>query len=319
MAGEAAPETETAHSGRTTPITATVLLTAETAGDDGAEQRALAQRVRDACRRWGIDASVRTVSARELEGAVRAAVAARSRLVVVGGGDGSISTAAAVLTGAETPLGVLPLGTFNHFARDLGIPVELDNAVQVIARAHVRCVDVGEVNGRVFINNSSIGLYPSAVETRDTQRERFGWSKWPAMVYGSLTVVRRFRLLRVTVRVEGQTRQLITPFLFVGNNEYELSLFTMGRRRRLDGGQLGLYIARTSSRWGVARLVLHTLMGRLNQAEELESFCSSSLEIESNRRDLRVACDGEVMRMAPPLRYRIRPRALQVIAPSVPT
>lgn len=307
------------QTGQNVSMTATVLLTATAGGDDAAEQRSEAQRVGDTFRRWNVDATVRTVRGRELADAVRASVESKPSLVVVGGGDGSMSTAASVLAGGGTPLGVLPLGTLNHFAKDLGIPLDLDEAVQVIVHGHVRHVDVGEVNGQVFVNNSSIGVYPRAVEARDAQQERFGWSKWPAMVYGSLAVVRQFRLLRVTVRAENHDQRFITPFLFVGNNEYELSLFTMGRRLCLDGGQLGLYIASTTSRWGVARLTLHALMGRLDQAKEFESFCLSTVDIESNRRNLRVARDGEVTRMAPPLRYRIRPRALQVIVPTVST
>lgn len=135
---------------------------------------------------------------RELADAVRTAASSNAEVVVVGGGNGSISTAAGVLAGGTKPLGVLPLGTLNHFAKDLGIPLTLDDAVETIARGHVRQVDVSEVNGRVFVNNSSIGLYPRAVAVRDQHRAQHSWSKWPAMVYGSFTVVREFRLLRVS-------------------------------------------------------------------------------------------------------------------------
>lgn len=297
---------------------AAVLLTATAGAEDSpGEQQDETARIRDAFQHAGVDATIAVVQGPELAQAVQSAAASDAEVVVIGGGDGSISTAAAVLAGTRKPLGVLPLGTLNHFAKDLNIPLELEPAVQAILQGHVREIDVGEVNGQVFVNNSSIGLYPRAVERRDEQQERHGWSKWPAMAVAALTVVRQFRLLHVRLHTEDRVLRLLTPFIFVGNNEYEMSLFAMGRRRCLDGGTLGLYIAKTSGRLGLGRLLLHALVGRLDQAKEFESQCVSEFEIQTHHRGLRVARDGEVTRMRPPLHYRVRPRALRVIAPAL--
>lgn len=295
---------------------AAVVLTASAGAPEAkAQQVDERRRVEAAFRRAGIEATITVVQGPELADAVRSAAASEADIVVVGGGDGSMSTAAAVLMEATKPLGVLPLGTLNHFAKDLGISLDLEEAVQTIAQGRAREIDVGDVNGHVFVNNSSIGLYPRAVDRRDEKQERQGWSKWPAMLIATLTVVRQFKLLRVSVHTGDQVLSLSTPFIFVGNNEYEMNLFLMGRRVCLDGGTLGLYLTKTVGRFGLVRLVFHALIGRLEQAEEFESRCLSAFEIQTNRRSVLVARDGEVTRMRPPLKYRIRPRALRVIAP----
>ncbi len=294
---------------------AAVFLTSGAGGDAHAEHHAESERVTEAFRLTHIEPTIHVVKGAELGARVRAAVSSEADTIVVGGGDGSISTAAGIMAGGRKPLGVLPLGTLNHFAKDLGIPLTLEDAVQALAQGHVREIDVGEVNGQVFVNNSSIGLYPRAVNARDEHQERHGWSKWPAMVYAALGAVREFRLLRVSLRTDGLTRRVKTPFVFVGNNEYEMSLLAMGKRSCMDAGRLGLYIAKTTGRVGLVRLALHAIIGRLDQSKEFESLCLSEFDIESRRWSLRVARDGEVTRMRPPLRYRTRPRALRVIVP----
>lgn len=290
----------------------TVFLTAGA----GVEEDTGEARVAQAFQAARLEASIHVVAGAELADRIRAAVSPDEHTIVVGGGDGSLSTAAGVLAGGTNPLGVLPLGTLNHFAKDLGIPLALEEAVHTIAQGHSREIDVGEVNGQVFVNNSSIGLYPRAVEERDEQRERHGWSKWPAMLSAAIAVVREFRLLRVSIHADGRMRNLKTPFVFVGNNEYEMSLFSMGTRTCMDGGRLGLYIAKTAGRAGLARVALHAIVGRLDQSKEFESLCVQAFDIESRRASLRVSRDGEVTRMSPPLRYRTRPRALRVIVPA---
>lgn len=299
---------------------AAVLLTASAGGKNSvAQQQETARRVEQAFDDAGVAGTVAIVEGSELPEAVRSAVASDADIVVIGGGDGSISTAAAVLVDGAKPLAVLPLGTLNHFAKDLGMPLELEEAVRVIALGHVREIDVGEVNGLIFVNNSSVGLYPRAVARRDEHQQRRGWPKWPAMLVATMTVLRQFRLLRINLHADVGTSRVSTPFVFVGNNEYEMNLFSMGRRTCLDGGVLGLYIARISGRLGLLRLLLHAVVGRLEQAREFESQCLLEFEIETRRRTVQVARDGEVTRMRTPLRYRVRARALRVIAPPPPS
>jgi diacylglycerol kinase family enzyme len=219
------------------------------------------------------------------------------------------------VVGTSTALGVLPLGTLNHFAKDLGIPLELEAAVRTISAGHVASVDVGEVNGRIFINNSSLGLYPQIVRHRETQQRRLGRSKWPALVWASLTALRRSPFMNVRLQVDQVEHQYKTTFVFIGNNEYVMEGFNIGQRTRLDGGQLSIYVSHRRGRGGLVTLALRALFGRLQQAKDFQALAAQTLEVETRREHLHVATDGEVTLMDTPLSYRILPGALRVITP----
>jgi YegS/Rv2252/BmrU family lipid kinase len=251
----------------------------------------------------------------ELEALVRAAAEKRPPLMIAAGGDGTISSAAAVLAGTDTILGVLPFGTLNHFAKDLHIPLTLEEAVQNIVDANVVQVDVGEVNGRVFINNSSLGLYPDMVRDRKRQQTRLGRGKWRSLVWASVAVFRRYPFLAVSIEVDGKKRVLRTPLVFIGNNEYVMSGFDIGARECIDAGVLSLYIVRKHGRAALVRLALEMLTGRLKQARDFEALTTTEFTIETRHSHILVAADGEVQGMKSPLHYRIRPRSLRVIVP----
>ena len=154
--------------------------------------------------------------------------------VVVGGGDGSVNGAAALLAGTGVPLGVLPLGTLNHFSRDLGMPAELEPAAAAIVAATPRAVDVAEVNGHVFVNNSLLGAYPYMVADRERRRDRHGLGKWTAMTLAFLRMLWRFPRRRLTLCLEGESVPVRTPSLMVGVNEYDPRDFELRRRNGLD-------------------------------------------------------------------------------------
>src|SRR3979409_1722153 len=164
--------------------------------------------------------------------------------IVVGSGDGSVRTVASVLAGSDIPLGILPLGTLNHFAGDLGISSVAERAVATIAAGEQRVVEVGEVNNVIFVNNSSIGFYPYLVLERERRRRRKRLSKWIAMMLAMARVLRNLPLFRLTIVVEVTVEPCRSPFLFVGNNEYRISGPGLGARERLDRGELCLYVAR---------------------------------------------------------------------------
>jgi diacylglycerol kinase family enzyme len=234
--------------------------------------------------------------------------------VVAAGGDGTVSAIAAGLAGTSTPLAVLPLGTLNHFAKDIGMPLELDAAARAIAEGYVGHVDVAELNGRPFVNNSSIGLYPEMVLDRD-ETQRAGRSKWAAMVLASARVLRRFPLLRVVIGTENGSIVAKTPFVFVGNNSYTVDVLRLGAREHLDRGELSLYMVRSTSRRKMFWLMVRGILQRLHAVSDFEFHRVSELTIRSGKHRLYVALDGEVVPMAPPLHYRIRPHALAVILP----
>jgi len=248
--------------------------------------------------------------------AARAAAASGADAVVAAGGDGTVSSVASALAGTATPLGVLPIGTLNHFARDLGIPLDLASAVRILAERRVRRVDVGEVNGRTFVNNSSIGVYPDIVVHRDELR-RQGYRKWTALAIATLRTIRRYRGVSVRISAGDSTKRARTPFVFVGNNEYRVDGIRLGARDRLDAGRLFAYLAPRLRGRDLPGLLVLALAGRARAHQTLESFAAVELQIDtSRRRRLRVALDGEVAPMSTPLHYRVRPRALEVIVPA---
>jgi len=250
------------------------------------------------------------------EAALARARSAEIDAVVVGGGDGSIRTVAGVLAETGVPLGILPLGTLNHFAKDLGIPLHLKEAAEVIANGETRAVDLAEVNGEAFINNSSIGIYPYLVLDRERRRANHKLAKWMAMVPALFRAARHFPRRRLALSAEGWTRPYRTPCLLIGNNEYGLEFPTLGRRHQLDQGKLSVYVVKQRRPWGLFWMVWRMAFGKVNQARDVESFRLEELKVRSKTSRLPVALDGEVEIMHPPLEYRSRPGALQVIVPS---
>ncbi|HYR74308.1 MAG TPA: diacylglycerol kinase family protein [Pyrinomonadaceae bacterium] len=236
-------------------------------------------------------------------------------VIVAGGGDGTINAVASAVVGSDKILGVLPLGTLNHFARDLKIPNDLDLAARAIASGRIISVDVGEVNGRIFLNNSSLGLYPTMVLEREKE-QRLGAGKWPAFVWAAVTVFRRYPFLDVRLSVDGREFRRRTPFVFVGNNEYAMERLNIGLRERLDRGQLSLYITHRTGRWGLIRLALRALFGRLREEKDFLALCTKEIRVQTRHKRLRVAFDGEVDVLETPLHYRVRPGALRVIVPN---
>jgi len=263
----------------------------------------------------GVEAKVDAVAPEDLAAALAdAAKAPGWDVVAVGGGDGTLGTAAAALADTGRPLGILPMGTLNHFARDAGIPTDLKGAVATIVNGAPRRVDIAEVNGRVFVNNSAVGLYPRMVRLREAQQER-GRSKRLAMLFASFATLRTFHRHRLRIATPGSDVPIETPLLFIGNNRYQFDLFALGRRERIDGGELCLYAVRAHNRARLLWAGLRGLFGRLDQQRDFVTLYVTEAEISSDRTALTVATDGEQQRMEMPLSCRIRPGALTIMAP----
>ena len=274
----------------------------------------IADKVAAALKAAGIDAEIELIDGGDCEVRAKAAAERGDKLVIVGGGDGSISAAASALVDSKTALGVLPLGTLNHFARDLGIPADLDEAAKLIAAGHERRVDVAEMNGRVFINNSAIGLYPLMVRDRDVQQKRLGRSKRLAMLVASVRTLARFNHQRLTLTVNDEKARVDTPLLFVGNNDYRLDIGAAGQRESLDDGQLSVFVMRKNTRRGLIAASIRALFNRAREDDMVSLENVQRLRVDSHRGQLSVSLDGEVVRKTPPLDYRIRKAALRVIA-----
>lgn len=238
-----------------------------------------------------------------------------ARLIVAAGGDGTVSAVAEAVAGTGAVMGILPLGTLNHFARDLGIPDALDDAIQVLANPAVTTVDCAEVNGRIFVNNSGLGLYPTTLALREQKQQEAGWRKWPAHLWAALKALARYRMLTILVEAGGRALVRTTPMVFIGNNDYRMQGLQLGSRTRMNGGKLCLVIPHRTGRLRLLWFSLRALFGRRYPGTELDHIHTDSLRIESGHHRLRVALDGELTRLETPLTYRILPGALRVAVP----
>jgi YegS/Rv2252/BmrU family lipid kinase len=281
------------------------------------QESGIQQRLETAFKAAGVDARLSLAqSGSAVTKLAQQAANSDAEIIVAAGGDGTINSVASAIIGTGKTLGVLPFGTMNHFAKDLLIPLDLQSAVNTIVEGHESSVDIGDVNGHIFINNSSLGLYPSIVRERERQQQ-LGWGKWPAYVWAALAVMRRYPFLDIQVGVEGKELRSRTPFIFVGNNEYEMETLNIGGRACLDKGKLSLYTTNRIGRLGLIRLALRALFGGLHQEKDFVALCTKEIRIETRQKHVRVALDGEVTLIAPPLHYRSLPAALRVLTPAL--
>ncbi|MFL9926066.1 diacylglycerol kinase family protein [Herbaspirillum lusitanum] len=285
----------------------------------GGHAQELAQHITAEFDKYGVSAQVTlAASGEQMIETARQAVHDKVSIVAVGGGDGSVNAVASVLVAAKdcrSALGVLPLGTLNHFAKDLNIPLALDEAIRNIAEGRRISVDTGEVNGVPFINNSSLGLYPDIVRDRERQQSRLGRGKWLAFCWAAMGALRRYPFLLVRLRIGGKDHWRRTPFVFIGNNEYLMQGLDIGKRSSMTQGLLSIYVCHRTGRLGLLRLALNALFGRLHQAHDFDALTATNILIETRKSRMRVATDGEVTVMQTPLQYKIRPASLKVIVP----
>jgi len=269
--------------------------------------------VEAAFRDVGLSAEVELVDGAAISAALERL---HARTIVIGGGDGTLGAAASVLIAARrTTLGILPLGTHNHFARQLGIPADLPGAVRMLKQGRRRRVDVGMVNGHVFLNNASIGFYPSLVRSREHEQYRRGLPKWTANMPAAWAALRRLRHHRLRVEIGGAEHWVRTPLLFVGNNLYSLDGGRIGEREALDRGELSLFAVAGRSRLGALWFGLRLLAGRADlEADFAVAQTCRALTVHAHSPQIHVALDGEVQCLKSPLRFEIRPGALEVIA-----
>lgn len=282
--------------------------------DDAGEVAAIEAAFADA----GVEARARVIAPEDFQTVIAEAWAGDDRpdAIVVGGGDGSVSCAAAVAAGTDIVLGILPLGTLNHFARDLGLPTGLAEAAMALARCEVRAVDVAEVNGRTFVNNSVLGVYPAMVAMRDRIRDKRGWGKVRAVPVAAVRTLRDLPLHRLDLEGDGYQRSHVrTPFVFIGNGYYDNDGVGVHTRADLGDGLLGVGVARVVSRWGLVRTLFRALVSGADNARDLDVVELPELTIKSRTKRLRVALDGEICWLELPLRYRCRPGVLRVLAP----
>jgi diacylglycerol kinase family enzyme len=276
---------------------------------------ALADRITAAFTAAGVAADVRLVDGSDIVDAVRSH--ADAPVVVVGGGDGTLGSAAqARVESGGGAFGILPLGTRNHLALELGIPNDLEGAAALIARGRTRRIDLATVNDVGFVNNASVGLYPLLVRWRDVERDRRGLPKWLATLPAVWATLRRLPHHRLRLTSGTGVRQIVTPLLFVGNNRYSLERGRVGARAALDDGLLSVFAVGAHSRLGMVWLAVRTILGFSEPARDFAALGDTdSFTVVSRASHIDIALDGEVRRLPTPLRFAVRPRALTVIVP----
>ena len=261
--------------------------------------------------------AVERVPPPELADRVRHAIQSGARRVLIAGGDGSIGTAASALCGTDCELAILPAGTLNHFAQHLGLPLDLKEAVRTALGSTTMAIDVGRVNGHVFLNTSSVGAYVSFVRTRDRLERRLGYRL--ASVLAAARILFRLRSVRVTVEVEGRPREYDTPLVFIGVGERELKAPALGAR--VPDGRGGLHVMVVRTRGGARMLALALSaaargLRAIARTPAMDSFLVESLSIATRWRvaTTRIAVDGEPISVALPLEYRLERATLRVVA-----
>jgi YegS/Rv2252/BmrU family lipid kinase len=254
-------------------------------------------------------------SGEDLRQAAKEALALGYPIITAAGGDGTVSTTADALAGSESSLGLLPAGTLNHFAKDMNIDLDFKEAAKTIAEGHEVAVDIGKVNDRYFINNASIGIYPQLLRHRERIRKK-GISKWTAFVSALFNVMLESPSpLRVRLNVGEKEMETLTSFIFVGNNEYEITGFHIGIRQQLDAGFLSVYLSRRTTRLGMIGLLFRAVLGRLGKRKEadFDIYRTREFRIDTENGVLEAALDGELTTFNTPLNFSIQPRSLKVM------
>lgn len=233
-------------------------------------------------------------------------------VVTVGGGDGTLGGAAGILHEQGKTLAILPLGTRNHLAKQLGIPADLPEAAKTIAAGATTRIDLGCAGDRIFVNNLSIGIYTRLVRAR----EAIGGPKWLATFPASWHALKKMRSQRFSLTIDGQTRSIKSPLLFIGNNKYSIERASLGQRESISEGQLSLMAVDALGPLALVRFGLRALVGKLDKQNDFAELANASeVTIESRHRQ-DVAFDGELEKMQFPLVCKVLPAALKVIAPA---
>lgn len=295
-----------------------IVLNTGSGRDDAHDVQAIIRRVLDAAgRRYEL---LCVDDGRKLPAIAQQAVSrAREQggIVVAAGGDGTLSAVAQVVLGSGLPFGILPQGTFNYFGRTYGIPQDTEVATQCLLQAQPQPVQVGVVNGRVFLINASLGLYPQLLEEREAYKQRYGRSRWVAMWSALVTLARAHRQLTLRLEHEGQVHTMRTPTIVVGNNALQLEQIGIPEVSALKQGQLVAMGTKPIGIWGMYGLVLRGLLSRLGDAEHVFNFGFNRLtvRVERSKRRIKIALDGEIQWMDTPLEFRVSEQPLELLVP----
>ena len=282
----------------------------------GYSAKQLASEAKAAFEEAGHEIEIHVVEPEDIEAALDEAVAADPDILVAGGGDGTIRSAASRLLGSTIALGVLPLGTVNRLARDLNIPLEPRAAIRALSSGGCREIDVAEVNGEIFLCNSMLGLPSEISQERQNLRGRPFWPRAAGYLKLLRTILASRRHLELSIDGdEKKSRRVRVLSLAVSNNVYSKQPSLIFTREALDQGMLGVYMAKPHSGLGLMWVLARAALGFWTGDDRLDSLSARKVVIKTRKKRLRLSNDGEVETLKTPLYYQIHPKALRVFAP----
>lgn len=236
-------------------------------------------------------------------------------ILLAAGGDGTVRGVAEVAAAEEVRFGVIAMGTFNFFARNYGLPEDPEEALRVALTAPVRSVRLGEVNGRVFLINASVGMYARSISEREANTDRFGRRRIVATISTIKSLLAKHRSLHVRLETDKSDTVHKTPMIFIGNNYVQLKNLSFDVAECLKAGKLAVVLFKQVSRMATLRILLRTLMGQVESEPDVDSFCVASMTITTSKKSHEVALDGELFHMATPLEVKVLPKALKLASP----
>jgi len=239
------------------------------------------------------------------------------RAIYVAGGDGTLLSVVEALDGHRVPLGIIPRGTMNWMAKDLGIPLDLEDAVAALLDARVQTIDLGCVNGKPFLCACMVGVGPLVARWRERERRTAAWQRWPKLLWRALTLLRSYPHRRMTLVTGTGRERLRSRTVVITNNLLDASLVPLPRRTRLDGGVLGIYAVRKTSARELARLLTRLMLGSWQADDAVLTTTTSEASLAiSGRGAITVMLDGEIRRLKTPLRFSIKPDAVAMLVPA---
>lgn len=251
----------------------------------------------------------------QTEKAIQAAKA-DDGIVVAAGGDGTIRSVAEKVQGQDIRFGVIPCGTFNFFARTHQIPEDHADAIRVIIAGKSKPVRLGEINGRIFLINASMGLYAKAIRDREKRTSRFGRHQLVVIISTILSLIEGHKLLDVDMNIDGQKKSLRTPMIFIGNNALQLRDLSMNVARCMKQDLMALVTMRPLKKWEMVRVIFRGFSKTLEREDAVDSACVDAVTIRTHRKTQTVALDGELFSMSSPFEVRTLPGVLNLVGPS---
>ncbi|WP_162918406.1 diacylglycerol/lipid kinase family protein [Taklimakanibacter deserti] len=278
------------------------------------DAKAMARTIVDIVKSHGHKVDVRLVRGVEIKEALTHARES-SDTVLAGGGDGTVSTAAALFAGHKTVLGILPLGTMNLFARALGIPLNLEEATEMLLTGEKRPIDIGEVNGEIFVHHVTLGLHPRIVAGRERQRYHSRLGKKLAWLKTWWKLLRQAPRMRLRLTVDSDQVKLKTTSLIIANNPFVEGLGGLPHSEMPERGKLAIYAAQTRDWKELLAMSAQASLGKWESNSRLDFLEGREIAIHAERKRLRVSIDGELAYLQTPLRAKIRPSSLWVLCP----